>query len=182
MRLAEVYPARTRFYSPGRWEPWNKLPSDTKNLQNIKNFKKIKELKEIESLNLGLSPEPIIKHYNHSDYSCRKKIDNIEKFYSKSSYRKKFYFANQAELQELPVDKVKVHLKDCENTNEMYLERYSYSSCLGNLNIVGKQLPADFFFRLSRTEEIKSDCLKHKFRKKHKMPSRLPTVVTPTPW
>ena len=158
---AQIYPAKMRFYSPGRWEAWNKFPNGDFKVKNFKKIKKTEDSDDAKSETKNYFNETLNKMSQFVPKIAKKlQIDN---FSGKNNEKK---LANAKE-------------------NHWFFaipEKYSYSAIIGDINIIGRQISPKINHEMTgyhTTQKRFRKTLRKKFKN---IDFKLPEVITPSPW
>ena len=175
-RLVEIYPAKNRFYSTGRWEAWNKLPSTAVQPKNNLNIKMIRGT-YFTNQSLNKTPPKSPMNLTSSTYRGLKPVQRVPITNEISLTPRRKSKPSDLKKKEglLPTE-----VLDPEIYNS---EKYSYSVCVGNMNIRGRQISQEQTKRsVSPTYPIFSQ-VRRSLRKaeKHRY-FRFPAVSVPGPW
>ena len=174
MRLAEIYPAKNRIFSPNRWEAWNKLPigfNQTKNYCKISKIRRISEKSHIK-------PEG-------NSFLDLTFLNTARSTFSKTLYIQPKDNSDTIRITWKNSEKIKQNPKnnDClieENTQN---EKYSYSVCVGNIDIRGKQIiQANLINQKISSHPSSARLKKMSVTKKRNLNIKLPVLTTPSPW
>ena len=172
-RLIEVYPAKTRFYSTGRWEAWNKLPNGSKQPQYYR------KIKRIQGKYYGDSPtttENSIFTWNFQNYSHTPQQSSINSPCTKKLSTTLYRSAKKSKIK--PKKILNFPNIDTQKTSQ----KYSYSVCMGNIDIKGKQI-TQHPIKFAPTPDSSSSRLQNTMKKLEKSKFfQLPSVTVPSPW
>ena len=175
-RLVEIYPAKNRFYYTGRWEAWNKLPSTPVQPKNYLKIKMIRGTQSIPQQPDDISPK-LAWNLQSSTYRGLQTLVRvpIAKEISFTAHRKSKNTEIKKKESMKPVEVIDPEIYNCE--------KYSYSVCVGNMNIRGRQISQDNTKRSASPGHPTSSQVHRALRRKEKHRYfRFPAVSVPSPW
>lgn len=174
MRYAEHYPAKFRFYSPGRCEAWNKFSSVK---THTKNFVHTQKVRGISTANVNLLNLPVPKEAPYPAKPC--------KTYQKPCTHIKYPpSSSNSPIRSVSPVKTISKVYDYFQPIREIPKKYSLSSCLGAFDIKGQQVPLKTISNPLSVPRQETENIKKQYtnKKSQEIYFKLPAVCTPTPW
>ena len=162
MNKTVFYPGKTRIYSSGRWEAWNRLPSAD---CNTKNYVKVKKIR-------GLNSGKFIREEKTSNKNTETRV--TDRSSANSSNIKKHF---------LHVKKKDTNLPNLNQTNASILNFQHFQEYACGMNIKGCKFNPNITISNRRVIEISPLRTRREFRKKPvDFFYHFSLNNTPTPW
>ncbi|OMJ87620.1 hypothetical protein SteCoe_10623 [Stentor coeruleus] len=174
MRLAEYYPAKFRFYSPGRSQAWKKFSSVK---TQTKNFVHTQKVRGISTANVNIINSQLVKEVPNSG----KPYKTNQKPYTHIKYPPS---TSNSPIRSVSPVKIASKGHDYFQPIREIPKKYSLSSCLGAFDIKGQQMPLKTVNNPMSVPRQEAENIKKQNanKKSQEIYFRLPAVCTPTPW